>query len=153
MSRQLGMKWMWDGVDNPTQTDDKTWLVDGMKDNTIVWCTDGLYHRKLAPKVSGAGWMAYCTKTDNKMTGNSLEISDDAGSYRGKQLGLYMIHHLILSLCMFYNIENWHTTVNCDNQSAINMPEINLRRIQPGSSCADILWNIQNTTNKMRATV
>ena len=77
---------MWEGVHNPHGTDDMTWLVDGIKNNTITWCTNRSYHRKLAPKVSGAVWIAYCTKTDNRMTGNFFEISDDASSYRGKQL-------------------------------------------------------------------
>ena len=91
---RFGGEWMWESVGcgkgltwertNITgRTDDMTWLVDGMKNNTITWCTDGSYHRKHAPKVSGAGWMAYCTKTDNSMTGNFYEISEDAGSYRG----------------------------------------------------------------------
>ena len=73
---------MWEGVDNPNHTDGMTWLVDGMKSNTITWCTDGSYHRKCVPKMSGAGWIAYCTKTDNRMTGKFLKILDDAGSYR-----------------------------------------------------------------------
>ena len=113
-----------------------------MKNNTITWCTDGSYHRKHAPKVSGAGWMAYCTNTNNMMTGNFDEISEDADSYRGEQLGLCTAHHLSASLCMFYNIENWHTTVNCDNEGDIHMFERNLRIIHPGSSCADILSNL-----------
>ena len=88
------------------RTYNMTWLVNGMKKNTITWCTDGSYHRKHAPNVSGAGWMAYCTKTHNSMTGNLYEMSEDAGSYRGEQLGLCAIHHLIAALCEFYNMHN-----------------------------------------------
>ena len=87
-------EWMWESVgcgkgltwerdNNLNRTDNMIWLVDGMKNNTITWCTDGFYHRKHAPKVSGAGWMAYCTKTHNSMAGNFYEISDDTGFYRG----------------------------------------------------------------------
>ena len=47
--------------------------------------------------------MAYCTKTDDSMTGNFYETSEDTGSYRGEQLGLYAIHHLIAALYEFYN--------------------------------------------------
>jgi len=130
-----------------------TWLVDGMKKNTITWCTDGSYHRKHAPKVSGAGWMAYCTRTNNNMTGSFYEISEDAGSYRGEQLGLCAIHHLIKGLCDFYNIHDWHPTVNCDNEGAIKMSKRNLRRIRPGCSCADILRNMRNTRKKMSANI
>ena len=54
---------------------------------------------------------------------------------------------------MFYSVKTWHTTVNCGNQGAINMSEGNLRRITPGSNCTDIPWNLQNTRNKMSATI
>ena len=60
---------------------------------------------------------------------------------------------MIAALCMFYNIKNWHTMVNCDNENVINMSERNLRRIRPGSSCADILRNLRNTRHKMSATI
>ena len=69
----FGGEWVWESVgcgkgltrerDNSTnRTEDMSWLVDRMKNNTIVWCTDGSYHRKHEPKVSRVGWMAYCTK-------------------------------------------------------------------------------------------
>ena len=96
---------MWEGVDNPNRTDDMTWLVDVMKNNTITWYTHKSYHSQLTPKVSGAGWIAYCTNTANMKTGNFFEISEDTSSYKGKQLGLCLIHHLIATLCMFYNIK------------------------------------------------
>ena len=76
----FGGEWMWEGVDNPNRPDDMTWLVDGMKNNTITWCTDISYHREFPPKVSGAGCIALCTKTDNRMTGNFFEIPDDSQS-------------------------------------------------------------------------
>ena len=105
-----------------------------MKKNTITWCTDGSYHRKHTPNVSGAGRMAYCTKTNNHMTGSFCEISEDAGSYRGNQLGLCAIHHLIKTLYNFYNTHDWHTTINCDNEGAIKIskkePEKNPARMQ-----------------------
>jgi hypothetical protein len=58
---------MWGGVDNLNGTDDMTWLVDGTKDNTIAWCIDVPYHRKVVPEVSRAGWTVYSTNTDNRM--------------------------------------------------------------------------------------
>ena len=119
-----------------------------MKNNTIMWCTDRSYHRNHAPKVSEAGWMAYCTKTDNSTTGNFYEISEDTGCYMGEHLGLCAIHHLITALCNFYNVYDWHTTINCDNEGSIKMSKRNLRRILPGRSCADILRNLRNTRKR-----
>jgi hypothetical protein len=39
-----GGTWMWEGIDAAQTTkSDLTWLVEGMKSNTLVWVTDGLY--------------------------------------------------------------------------------------------------------------
>ena len=143
-----GLEWTWQEALGINRPDARTWLVDGTNNNTITWCTDGSYHRKPAPEVSGAGWMACCTKTNNNMTGSFYEISEDAGSYRGKQLGLCTIHHLIKALCNFYKIHDWHTTINCDNVGAIKMSKGNLNRIRTGCSCANILRNLRNTRKR-----
>jgi hypothetical protein len=39
-----GGTWMWEGIKaaQPTKRD-LTWLVEGMKSNTLVWVTDGSY--------------------------------------------------------------------------------------------------------------
>ena len=69
----FGGEWIWGGIgcvnvltregaENTTRTDDMTWMVDGMKNSTITWCTDSSYHRKHTPKASETVWMAYCTK-------------------------------------------------------------------------------------------
>ena len=48
-----GLKWKWVEASGTNIPDDMTWLVDGTKNNTITRCTDGSYHRKHTPKVSG----------------------------------------------------------------------------------------------------
>ena len=84
-------------MDIQNQTDGMTWLGDGMKSNGIMWCADGSYHIQCAPKISGAGCIAYCTKTDNRVTGKLFEISTDAGSYRAENLGMHTLHHLTVA--------------------------------------------------------
>ena len=54
-----------------------TSLVNRTKNNTVKWCMDVSYHRKHAQKISGSGWMAYCSKMDTGMTGNVYEMSED----------------------------------------------------------------------------
>ena len=62
----FGREWMWESLgcgkgltwERATSTiriDAMTWLVNEMKNNTIMWCTDGSYNRKHVPKISGAG--------------------------------------------------------------------------------------------------
>ena len=60
---------------------------------------------------------------------------------------------MIAALSEFYNIHDWHTMINCDNESTIKMAKRNLRRIRPGCSCADILRNLRNTRKKMSANI
>ena len=83
-----GGEWMWDSVEDPHQ--DLQWLVDGLKRNGTLLCvTDGSYHKKLAPTVSGAGWLICCTSAHKMLRGNFYEISPSASSYRGELLGLW----------------------------------------------------------------
>ena len=103
----------WEKAHGTTRTDNMTWMVDGMKNNTITWCTDGSYHRKHTPKVSGAGWIAYCTRTNNNMAGSFYEISDDAGFYRGEQIGLCTIHVGCNSLLLRAKLQSHSCTLLC----------------------------------------
>ena len=61
-----------------------------------------LTENMLPKSVKQVGW----PRTNNNMTGSFYEILEDAGSYRGEQLGLCAIHHLIKALCNFYNIHD-----------------------------------------------
>ncbi len=55
---------MWEGIDEDhTTKDDVTWIAEGMRNNTLIWVTDGSYDRKNAKELSGAGWIIFCTKT------------------------------------------------------------------------------------------
>lgn len=143
-----GGTWMWDGVEEHCKAKDMTWLVEGTKRNSIMWCTDGSFNRKTAPRVSGARWQAHCVITDRTLNGSFFEITDATGSYRGKQLGLCAMHHLIAALTIFCTVEGWRTPIFCDCQGAFNMSARKLRRIRPSSSCADILRNIRSSRNK-----
>ncbi len=43
---------MWEGIDAAQTTKrDLTWLVEGMKSNTLVWVTDGLYNQKKGSRL------------------------------------------------------------------------------------------------------
>ena len=57
-----------------------------------MWVTDGSYNRELAPSVSGAGWVLYCTHCGKKLFGSFAEFSPKAGSYCAELLGLLAIH-------------------------------------------------------------
>ena len=113
----------------------------------VVFC--GSYKRKIAPEVSGAGWIVECTKTGSRMEGSFYEVSDSANSYRAEQLGICAVHQLMQALSKFFDVEEWKTRSGCDNYGAVKISRRRLSRIRPGMKCSDILRNIRNARNKM----
>ena len=59
---------MWDGIEDEQQ--DLQWLVEGVQNNTIISVTDGSYDRKVAPGISGAGWLVCCTRSEKILQAN-----------------------------------------------------------------------------------
>jgi hypothetical protein len=54
--RTCGGEWMWEEIEDGQATKhDLSWLVQGMKSNTLLWVTDGSYDRKRASVLSGIG--------------------------------------------------------------------------------------------------
>ena len=97
---------MWKWVENEGRKQDVEWIVNGMKEGCLVWVADGSYKRKIAPCVSGVGWIVYCTKIQRKTKGRCFEVSKEANAYRVEQLGLCAVHNLIAAFSVFYEIEN-----------------------------------------------
>ena len=61
--------------------------------------------------------------------------------------------HLISVLTTFYKLEIYKTVMWYNIEGAVKMSKCRLRRVRPGSSCADILKNIRNIRNKIRSKV
>ena len=65
-----GGSWMWEGIDDSQSSKhDLTWVVHGMRNKSLKWVTDGSYDRKRAAEISGVGWVIFCTKTGQRLTG------------------------------------------------------------------------------------
>ena len=86
---------MWDSVEDENQ--DLLWLVEGLRNSTIVAITNGSYDRQVAPTISGAGIVFCCTRAQQMLRANFYERLRTASSYRGKLLGLVALHMLILA--------------------------------------------------------
>ena len=136
---------MWDFMSEEDRNQDLTWIREGMRGNSLVWCCDGSYKKKVAPTASGAGWIVYCIKTEKSLRGCFYEVSEDAGSYRGEQLGMCAVHHLISAFSIFFSMQEWKTKVCCDNEGTIKMSRRRLVRIRSKMRCADILRNIRTS--------
>ena len=79
-----GGDWMWEFVDGKYKGKDMEWLREGMMNGTLVWCAGGSYKKKVAPEVSGVGWVVECTKCGKQMEGSFYEESDSVNSYRAE---------------------------------------------------------------------
>ena len=130
---------MWEGLSEKKKEEDLAWLVEGLKEGTVEWCTDGSYHRGRAPNISGAGWMC-CETTPvepgerrKALKGNFWEKSDNAKSYRAEQVGICAIHYLATALTSYYKIENCTSKIWCDNMGAVNISKKTAKEDTPGS--------------------
>jgi len=138
-----GGRWMWEGMDNNKK--DMTWVVEGMKNKSLSWVTDGSYDRNKAAEVSGVGWVIFCNQTGRRLTCWCWERSDSADSYRAEMLGLCALHLFARALSEYYKITNWEITICCDNKGALNCSSYHRRRIKPSEKCADIRRSFRST--------
>ena len=110
---------MWEFLDEKYRKEDLTWLKEGMINGTLLWCADSSYKRKIAPLVSGVGWIVQCIALGRSMEGHFYKESESANAYPAEQLGFCAIYHLIAALLLFYNIKSWKSRVGCDNYGTI----------------------------------
>ena len=140
--RSWGGEWMWHNVGNDDATLD--WLITAIERGTTVWVTDGSYNKELAPTISGAGWVIYCTETNKRLYGNFYEQSPSAGSYRGELLGLLALHTLAAALERYFSFKDGTAKLCCDNQTALFKSKEPRKRIPTGSSQGDIKRALRN---------
>ena len=143
--RSWGGTWMWEGVEEENQ--DLRWLVEGIRNGTVIAVADGSYDRKTAPDVSGAGLVLCCTNAEKMLRVSFFERSRSASSYRGELLGLVAIHLLLLAMCQFYEISVTRPKVCCDNIGALKQARNRRRRIKTGACQADILRVLRTVTS------
>ena len=62
---------MWTNIVN--EGGNLAWVVDAMTNGTAIWVIDGSYIIEIAPDISGAGWILYCTNTKHRMYGSFFE--------------------------------------------------------------------------------
>jgi hypothetical protein len=113
---------MWEGIEDGQATKgDLSWLVQGMKSDSLLWVTDGSYDRKRAPVLSGVGWIIFCQHTGKHLVGSFWEKSSSASSYRAELLGLCSLHLLAQALSKSYKVSGWEATLCCDNLHALQL--------------------------------
>jgi hypothetical protein len=117
---------------------DVPWIVDGLRNGSLIWTTDGSYDQKKAVDLCGVGWMIFCTNTGFRLTGTFWERSLLASSYRAALLGLCALHLFAQALAEFYKVIGWTAMLCCDNKCTLMVSSHHTRRIRPSAKSADI---------------
>ncbi len=61
---------MWEKIEPGKDTPaDLLWIVDSLRNGSLIWATDGSYDQKKAIDLCGVGWMIFCTNTGFRVTG------------------------------------------------------------------------------------
>jgi hypothetical protein len=130
---------MWEDINfTQTTTQDLQWIAEGMKNNNLVWTTNGSYDRKKAADLSVVGWIIFCKDSGLQMIGTFWEKSPLASSFRVEMLGLACLHLLARAVAEFFAIGHWTAVILCNNKKALELLSHHRRRIRPSAKCADI---------------
>ncbi len=92
-----------------------------MKNNSLVWTTDGSYNRKRGADLSAVGWITFCKNTGIQLTGTFWEKSTSASSFCVEMLGLACLHLLARGIAEFYQINKWSAIISRDNKKALEL--------------------------------
>ena len=137
--RSFGSTWMWEvikpGKDTP---DGVTWIIDGLRNGSLIWAMDGSYDRKRATDLCGIGWMIFCTNTGYRITGTFWERSTSASSYRAELLGPCALHLFAHAIMEFHKVSGWSALLCCDNKRALEVSSYHAQRIRLSAKCSDI---------------
>ena len=128
------------------------WIVDGLRNGSLIWTTDGSYDRKKAVNLCGVGWMIFCTATGFCVTGTFCERSTSASSYRAELLGLCALHLFAWALAEFYKIAGWSAMLCCDNKRTLKVSSHHTCHIRLSAKCANILRSLKAIKPQLHGT-
>lgn len=137
--RSFGGTWMWEVIEPGKDTPDGVmWIVDGLRNGSLIWATDGSYNRKKAIDLCGVGWMIFCTNTGYRVTGTIWEHFTSASSYRAELLGLCALHLFAHAITAFHKVSGCSALLCCNNKCALEVSSYHAQHIRPSAKCADI---------------
>jgi hypothetical protein len=139
-----GGTWMMEVIKPGKDTlEDVSWIVNGLRNGSLIWTTDGSYNRKKAVDLCRVGWIIFCTNTGFRLTGTFWEQSPLASLYRAELLGLCALHLFAQALVEFYKVVRWTAKLCCDNKHVLEVSSHHTRRIQPSAKCTDIRHSLK----------
>jgi hypothetical protein len=131
---------MWD---NLAITGILDWLAASIAVSSCVAVTDGSYMKELHPYLNSAAFVLECSKGRGRLMGSFVEQTPNAGSYRGKLLGLMAIHLILRSMNEVFKDLRGLVHIYSDCLGALNkVKNLPPYRIPTKYSHSDILKNI-----------
>lgn len=126
-------------------------IRDAFSRGSAVGVADGSYKPTVSTSCSGAGWLIYCSETQQILVeGSFLECHPRANSYRGEILGLLAIHLFSLAIKGYFSLKpGLYGKICCNNQGAIYRASRRRKRIAPGTPNADLLRLLRMLHNKL----
>ena len=100
---------MWNDVRNSGEG--VGWVLTALEGGTGIWVTDGSFMKELRTDISGAGWIFYCTKRDQKLAESFYKELAQAGLYRAERLGLLAIYLLLAAITQHFGISTRTTKI------------------------------------------
>jgi hypothetical protein len=148
-----GGTWMWEVIKPGKDTlEEVSWIVDGLRNGSLIWTTEGSYDRKRTVNLCGVVWILFCTNMGFRLTGNFWERSPLASSYRAKLLGLCALPLFAQALAEFYKVVGWTVKLCCDNKRALDVSSHHTRRIRLSAQCADIRRSLKAVKPQLSGT-
>jgi hypothetical protein len=143
-----GGTWMWEHIRlfGPMAE-----IAQALRDGTAICVTDGSFNPNTNKRISGAGWLIYCSNTDKILVeGSFAEDHPRAGSYRGELLGLLAIHLFVSAVKQYYDIpQGSYGKICCDNQGAIYRAGRRRKRIASSIPNADLLRVLRDLHHRL----
>ncbi len=112
---------------------------------TVVWVTDGSYHKDVVLPGSGVGCLIFCTQRGLKLFDSFAEWSPNAGTYRVKLLGLLALHTFLSALKTFYKLVGALGKICHNNQGLLSKSKYYRGQIPVRTLQADINLSLAKT--------
>ena len=127
------------------------WVVEGLKEGTLVCVTDGSYFKREAPDVCSTGWIIAGQRTKLQIGGTLTEISPSADSYRGEMLGMLAIRLFLLAVEEYYGAVTTSNDICYDNKGALYTFERKSQRVPSGKANTDIQRVLQTIKHRSKS--
>ena len=127
------------------------WVIECLTNKTLVCITDGSYQKEKVPNLCSVGWIMACKVSKRFIWGTLVEESPNAGSYRGKMLGMLAIRLILLAVEEHQGAVSIGNKWCCDNKGALITFEKKSQKKPSAKANTDIQRVLQTINGRMQS--